>query len=78
MAISKEEWSDWKSNKVTKEYLQHLNGQREDYKEHLVEGRVVEVTEQDVIIGRCQGIKDSIDFALSWNNMFSVVGDIND
>ena len=70
MAISREEWADWKANKVTKEFLQHIMGTREDYKEGLVEGRVVEDVNKDIVIGRCQGIKDSVDFALSWNGIF--------
>lgn len=62
--ITKSEWMDWKSNKVTYEYLSRLHGMREEYKEGLVEGRAEGKEQQDVVIGRCQGLKDAVDYAV--------------
>lgn len=79
MAISKEEWLEWKKSKATIEFLQHCIGTREEYAEEILEGRVVEPQEQNVRIGRCQGIKDMVSFALSWNGKFNPsVEDIED
>ena len=63
--ITKEEWQDWKRNKVTQEYFRRVVDQREQYKEGLVEGHAENHQERDIVIGRCQGIKDCIDYAIS-------------
>lgn len=62
--VTKEEWMDWKSSKVTYEFLSRLTGMREEYKEGLVEGRAENRVEQDIVIGRCQGLKDAIEYAV--------------
>lgn len=61
--ITKEEWDDWKRSKVTQEFISRLNDQREQYKEGLADGEATQRQEQDIIIGRCQGLKDAIEYA---------------
>ena len=62
--ITKEEWMDWKSNKVTYEFLKRLSENREMLKEGLAEGQAGNIDEMNRVIGQCQGIKDSIDYAV--------------
>ena len=62
--ITKEEWMDWKSNKVTYEFLKRLSENREMLKEGLAEGQAGNIDEMIRVIGQCQGIKDSIDYAV--------------
>lgn len=61
--VAAHEWEDWKANRVTKAYIQRLYIQREGLKEELAEGKAG--TDVALFIGRCQGIKDSIDYAVT-------------
>lgn len=61
--ISKEEWQNWKTNKVTQEYLYRLHLKREFLKEGLAEGQAGEKQSQDQVIGQCQGLKDAVHYA---------------
>ena len=61
--ITKEEWMDWKSNRVTQEYLTRLVSNREMLKEGLAEGQAGDNDQLHRVIGQCQGIKDSVDYA---------------
>ena len=63
MDVSKQEWIDWKSNSVTKEYLRRILDKREQIKEGLVEGQSTR-EEVDKYIGQCQAYKDSFDYAV--------------
>lgn len=59
----KEDYVQWRANPVTKFYLQALFNTREGKKETIAEGGVTgEELERE--IGRTQGIKDAIDYAL--------------
>lgn len=70
--VLKSEWVDWKANPVTKFYLKQIFERRELYKEDLAEGQAGSTQERDLAIGRCQGIKDCLDYAI---NSFEYVED---
>lgn len=63
MNVSKQEWIDWKSNSVTKEFLERLFTKREEIKEGIAEETIVEEAIQRHI-GQCQAYKDVINYAL--------------
>lgn len=62
--VSKDEYNEWRNNRVTKAFLEELFETREQLKEDLVEMK--NSTDQDrfVTIGRCQALKDAIDHAI--------------
>lgn len=59
--ISKQEWVDWCSLRPTKQLVKALFEKREELKEGLVEERELPDL---VIIGRCQALKDEIDYIM--------------
>lgn len=62
--ITKEMWVDWKRNPVTQQYLSDLMNTREGLKEGLAEGNSGDERQDCMTIGQCQGIKDSIEYAV--------------
>lgn len=62
--VSKEEYLEWKSNRVTKQFLQDLYNKREMLKEGVVELQDSNESARLVTIGRCQAMKDTMDWAL--------------
>lgn len=64
--ITSQEWSNWKQEKVTREFLRRLFQKREDLKEGLAEGQAGESEAQlHEAIGQCQAYKDTVDYAIS-------------
>lgn len=61
--ILRQEWGEWKQNKVTKEFLKRLFEKREGIKEELAEGRAAK-EQLDQFIGQCQAYKDAIDYGI--------------
>ena len=57
--VSKEEWLQWKANKVTKKYIANILTKREYLKEGLAEGQT-RGEEALIEIGRCQALKDVV------------------
>lgn len=55
--ITKEDWVAWKSNPVTKAFLNRLNIKREELKEGIAEGQA-EGDELQRTIGRCMSLID--------------------
>jgi hypothetical protein len=62
--VFKDEWEEWRSNKVTKAYLKVLFNKREYLKEMLVEQRHSTEQERMVDIGQCIAIKDNMNYAI--------------
>ncbi len=62
--ITKEQWVDWKRNPVTQQYLRDLLETREGLKEGLAEGQSSNEREDCRTVGQCQGIKDSVEYAI--------------
>jgi len=62
--VSKDEYQEWKNNRVTKRYIQGLFDTREELKEGIVEESQSTDQARFVAIGRCQALKDAIDFAI--------------
>lgn len=62
--VTKEEWVNWKNSACTQQYLKNLHNKREDLKDGLAEGQTSTEREDCIIIGRTQGIKDAILFAV--------------
>ena len=73
LEVTKSEWVDWKNSRVTKAFLERIFNKREEIKEAIVEGQIT-AEERDNHIGQCQGIKDSIDYAV-FN--FETINDIS-
>ena len=64
--ITSQEGSNWKQEKVTREFLRRLFQKREDLKEGLAEGQAGESEAQlHEAIGQCQAYKDTVDYAIS-------------
>ena len=64
--ITREQWLDWRTHQVTKEYLKRLFEKRELLKEGLAEGQAGESEAQlHEAIGQCQAYKDTVDYAIS-------------
>lgn len=63
--MTKEEWVDWRDNFVTQAFLEALQDTRDGKKEEIAEGKV-EGNQLYVEIGRCQGLKDALDYALRY------------
>ena len=66
--ITKDEWLQWKSHKVTQEFLTRLYDQREQLKEGMADGQAGTDHESNVLIqktiGQCMGLKDAIDYGV--------------
>lgn len=62
--VFKDEWLDWRSNKVTKAYLKVLFTKREFLKEGLAENNHSSEVERLVDVGQCIAIKDNLDYAI--------------
>lgn len=62
--ISKEEWEFWKNLKTTKEFVRALYLKRELLKEGLVESSYTKHEEELKVVGRCQALRDTIDYIL--------------
>lgn len=62
--ISKEEYLEWRDNRVTKQLIQDIYEKREFLKEGVVELSDESEKQRFVTIGRCQAMKDIIDFVL--------------
>lgn len=56
--VSKEEWQDWKKNKVTKQLVSSILLKREILTEGIVEGHIATEEERLIAIGKCQALKD--------------------
>lgn len=63
MVITKEQWMDWKRHPVTQQYLADVMNTREGKKEEISDGRV-SGDELLIEIGRTQGIKDCVEYAI--------------
>jgi hypothetical protein len=59
----KEDYINWKNDRVTRFFLQQLVAKREEGKEEWANGKF---TDRDILIasGKAQGIQDCIDYAL--------------
>lgn len=62
--VGKEEWEFWKQSKVTKEFVKALYFKREILKEGIVESSYSTREEELKVVGRCQALKDTIDYIL--------------
>jgi len=62
--VSKEDYSQWRGSHVTKQFLQDLFKRREELKEAIAENSHSNNEDRLIDIGRCQAIKDVIDWAL--------------
>lgn len=62
--VSRSEWSDWKNSRITKGVVESIFNTREELKEGLAEGQASTDRELCILIGRCQGLADSIDFIM--------------
>lgn len=62
--ISKEEYLEWAGSRVTKKFIADLFNKREMLKEGVVELHDSSEQERLVTIGRCQALKDVVDWAL--------------
>lgn len=62
--VSKDEYHEWKGNRVTRRFLFDLFQKREALKEGLVELHQTSEQERLVFIGRAQQLRDVIDWAL--------------
>lgn len=63
--MTREDWVDWKNHPITQIFIDHLIENRGGRKEEIAEGKVVG-NELYLEIGRCQGLKDAIDYALRY------------
>lgn len=61
----KEDYVQWRTDPVTKFFVQAMFNQRENYKEFLAEGHHESERELHEKVGACQAIKDAIDYALN-------------
>lgn len=62
--VFKDEWLDWKQQKVTKAFLKVLFNKREYVKEMLADKVQGSENERLIDIGQCIAIKDNINYAL--------------
>lgn len=67
--VTKEDWMQWKSNPVTRQYLSDLNLERETVKEDLARGSFG--VSFDRGIGGCEGLKFAIEYLM---NNFEYLG----
>ena len=63
--VFKEEWEDWRGNKVTKAFLKVLFDKREFLKEMMAENGYETDKERMIDTGQCIAIKDNIEYAIS-------------
>lgn len=63
-AIPKEEWQRWKTNPVTLQFLADIMNMREGVKEALVQAAHSTEQARLVDIGKCQGIKGAMVYAI--------------
>lgn len=61
--VTKEEWSNWRNDKVTLQFLSSAMNMRDIVSEGVLQG-VVKGEERDVEIGKCQGIQALIQLAI--------------
>ncbi len=64
LEVFKDEWEEWRTNKVTKAFLKTLFNKREFLKEGVVEMNHSSENERLIDIGQCIAIKDNIDYAI--------------
>ena len=62
--IFKDEWINWKNQKVTKAFLKVLFNKREYLKEILAEHGHSSENERMIDIGQCIAIKDNMNYAI--------------
>ena len=72
--VTKEMWVDWKNNPVTQQYLKDLHTVRVGKLEEIGEG-VVTGEALLIEIGRTQGLRDSIEYALRGFNYMEIESD---
>lgn len=70
--FTKEEYVDWRSNKVTKTLVKLLAENRQGRLDAIGDGKGGEGASLHEAIGQTQGIKDSVEFLLNMN------GELND
>lgn len=63
--VFKDEWHDWKEQKVTKAFLKVLFNKREYLKEMMADNGYGSEQERLIDVGQCIAIKDNIDYAIA-------------
>lgn len=76
--VSKEEYVQWKSSRVTQQLIQDLFFKREAIKEGWAEGQHSDESQRLMDIGRCQGLKDTIQYIQSDFNHYNKEEDLDD
>jgi hypothetical protein len=62
--LSKDEWASWKNDKVTRELLRLLDDKREIMKEEWASHKFSDESEQYILMGHVQALKDVVDLVL--------------
>ena len=65
LEIFKSEWAEWKRSNVTKKLVQEIFNKREYMKEGLAEGAFESEKDRWTAVGRCQGMRDMVEYIIS-------------